>query len=347
MNRTNQTFVFAIFMLLTGLNALAQQQCYDGQACEPDSFYNGACLPLLSPTATGCHSNGAIEEICSVRNNKCPAVPENTCPAAPAIPQQAGCPIALATGDTYISQTDLRIPGIGGGLSVTRTWHSIWSPLESAYRVGMFGPNWRSTYEERIFAGSDGYVKYSRGDGSFWSFGYTGTASDGIGSTYGVASPANDTAILTQGLTNWTLVFKSGEKRVFDSVSGNLLSITDRNGNVTQLTYDASNRLVTVTDPGGRHLYFTYPSTISYFVTGVSSDVGVSLTYSYDNQGRLNKVTKPDQTTLSFQYDSNSLITTVLDTSGKILESHTYDANGRGLTSARAGGVESLTVSYP
>lgn len=340
MNRANQTFVFAIFML-TGLSGMAQQQCNDGQQCEPDSQLNAICVPLLSPTAFSCHSNGAIAEICSVRNNKCAAVPETTCGG------KAGCPIALATGDTYISETDLRIPGIGGGLSLTRTWHSIWSPIETAYRVGMFGPNWRSTYEERIFGGSDGYVKYSRGDGSFWSFGYTGTAPDGIGSTYGVASPANETATLTQGLTNWTLVFKSGEKRVFDSVSGNLLSITDRNGNVTQLTYDASNRLTTVTDPGGRHLYFTYPTTISYFVTGVSSDVGLSLTYSYDNQGRLSKVTNPDQTTVSFQYDSNSFISAVLDSNNKILESHTYDTNGRGLTSARAGGVESLTVSYP
>ena len=57
-------------------------------------------------------------------------------------------------------------------------------------------------------------------------------------------------------------------------------------------------------------------------------------------------VTKPDLTTVSFQYGSNSLISAVLDSSGKVLESHTYDSSGRGLTSSRAGGVEALTVSY-
>lgn len=32
---------------------------------------------------------------------------------------------------------------------------------------------------------------------------------------------------------------------------------------------------------------------------------------------------------------------------GKLLEGHTYDPQGRGLTSTRANGVDSVTVSYP
>lgn len=79
----------------------------------------------------------------------------------------------------------------------------------------------------------------------------------------------------------------------------------------------------------------------------MTSDFGVSLSYAYDQLGRLIKVTKPDTTTVSFQYDNNGYITAVLDNSGKILESHTYDSSGRGLTSSRAGGAEGITVSYP
>jgi YD repeat-containing protein len=55
----------------------------------------------------------------------------------------------------------------------------------------------------------------------------------------------------------------------------------------------------------------------------------------------------PDLSTISFTYNGQSLITAVTDSNGKILESHTYDAKGRGLTGARAGGVEAVTVSYP
>src|SRR5712671_6311033 len=114
----------------------------------------------------------------------------------------------------------------------------------------------------------------------------------------------------------------------------------------SQLSYDGLNRLVTVTDPVSRHLTFTYASNTSFLVTGVSSDVGLSLTYAYDGQNRLSQITKPDQTTLTFQYDSNSMITRVLDSNGRVLESHTYDSNQRGLTSSRAGGVEALSISY-
>jgi YD repeat-containing protein len=86
-------------------------------------------------------------------------------------------------------------------------------------------------------------------------------------------------------------------------------------------------------------------------VTQVTSNpaAGLSLTYTYDTSTppRLVKVTKPDNTFMTFEYASHSLVSAVKDIQGKILESHTYDDFGRGLTSSRAGGVESITVTYP
>ena len=254
-----------------------------------------------------------------------------------------GKPIDLATGDVFIVQNDLRVPGLAGGLSLTRTWNSLWPQAESALQVGLFGLNWRSTYEERVFLDSDGFVKYSRGDGDFWTFVWS------AGTTYSVAAPAKVVATLSldSNYTQWTIAFQNGEKRTFSFLAGSLTSIIDRNGNTTQLTYDSSNRLVTVADPGGRHLYLGYQNNSSYLVTSVTSDVGISLSYAYDSQKRLTQVTQPDLTTLSFTFDSNSRVTAVTDSAGKVLESHTYDSQGRGLTSARANGVEAITVTYP
>ena len=256
-------------------------------------------------------------------------------------PPSGGAPINLLTGNTFIEETDVRIPGLSNGLVLSRTWNSKWPSTQTSSQVGLFGPNWRSTYEERIFLGSDNYIKYARSDGSFWSLA-------GAGTLYPVA-PANVAASLTVdgGYTQWTLTFQNGEKRIFNYLSGWLTAIIDRNGNTTQLTYDSTNRLTTVTDPAGRHLYFGYASGSSFLVTGVTSDLGLTLAYSYDTQGRLIQVTKPDLTTLSFAYDANSRITAVTDANGNILESHTYDSQGRGLTSSRAGGAEAITVSYP
>ncbi len=205
----------------------------------------------------------------------------------------------------------------------------------------MFGNNWRSTYEESVSPDSSGYLAYSRADGAFWMFGSNG------GSTWTLAAPANITASFTNGSTYRTITFQNGEQRRFDNNSGSLIAIIDRNGNATQLSYDGLNRLVMVTDAASRHLYFAYASDSSRLVTAITSDISLSLSYLYDSQGRLIRVTKPDQSTVAYEYDSSSMITAVKDSEGKILESHTYDGHGRGLSSSRANGVDAVTISYP
>ena len=268
-----------------------------------------------------------------------PAAPKETCPTCP----KAGRPISLATGNTFINETDVSLPGLGGGLTLTRTWNSQWPATQLASSIGDFGPNWRSTYEERIFMSGDNYLKYARGDGSFWSFGINPNTGKFV-----VAAPASASATLLQGATSWILIFQNGEQRQFNLTTGVLTAIVDRNGNTTQLTYDPSNRLATITDPASRHLYFNYGTgSLSLLVTSVTSDFGISLSYAYDAQFRLSQVTKPDLTTITFNYNSQSQIASVTDSNGKVLESHTYDSSGRGLTSSRANGVESLTITYP
>ena len=307
----------------------------------PLSFSN------VTPTAVCCNPPGnPFGEMCAARAPSCGPPPNAanevclTCMKA-----LAGHPINLATGNTFVTETDLSVPGLGGGLSLTRTWSSLLPSAQSSYPF-MFGARWRSTYEERlVYVSGDGTIKYLRADGSVWSF---AVVTVGTPNVYQAAAPANDTTTtLTSGTPSWTLAFKNGETRLFDATSGALLSITDRNGNTTQLAYDTSNRLATVTDPAARHLTFNYPIGSTTLVSSVTTDVGISLAYAYDAQGRLTQVTEPDSTTLSFVYDAQNNIITVKDNEGKVLESHTYDASGRGLTSSRANGVDSLTVTYP
>ena len=326
-----------------------------GQNCVSQYQYCALCGDPPIPGAT-CIPEITILEICFAPSPTCAAAaaPYEDCPTCRAAsegqsaPAQGGKPINLATGNTFIMQQDLNVPGLGGGLTQVRTWNSRWPFTQTASQVGMFGPNWRSTYEERVFLGTDNYMKYARSDGSFISFAYLGPAWVMAGGPPG--NPNNNVAEVTnmsQSTANWTITFQNGEQRVFNSVSGSLMSITDRNGNITQLTYDGLNRLVTVTDPASRTITYTYQSPTSYLVTGVSTSVGLSLSYNYDTQGRLSQVTEPDLTTLTFTYNSQSLITSVTDSNGKVLESHTYDSASRGLTSSRALGVESITLTYP
>ncbi len=277
-----------------------------------------------------------------------------TCPPTPCVQCSKGAPspttsepVYLTSGDTYIEDQDVLLPGLGGGLNLHRRWDSLWPTSEIASSIGIFGPNWRSTYEERIFMGSNNWLTYSRGDGGYWAF---GLASDGVMGKFSVAAPANVSATLVANInaSDWVLAFQDGEKRHFNPGTGLLTSIVDRNGNVTQLTYDSSNRLSVVVDPASRHLYFQYGTgALSYLVTSVTSDFGVSLSYSYDTTGRLVQVTKPDLTTVHYTYNSASQITQVTDSNGKVLESHTYDLRGRALTSSRANNVDAVTLTYP
>jgi YD repeat-containing protein len=334
------SLVFGIAILLFFVPvALHAQSCVTSVTCGTYSLWWAACLPALPAGAYNCVNAGPFTASCSV----------NVCvPPCPYCDQTGGQPIHLSTGDTYITQTDVKIPGLGGGLTLSRTWHSV--PFTSRSAGGMFGPGWTSTFDESIFVDSGNFVTQLRGDGGPWYFAFN--TWDGSGNpTFKVGGPASQTASLTQTVMqatpNWTLSFQNGEKRVYDYFSGKLLSITDRNGNATTLTYDASSRLIRVADAASRHLYFSYASPSSYLVTGVTSDFGVTLQYAYDSQGRLVQVTEPDLTTVSFQFDQSSHITAVLDSNGKVLESHTYNTCGQGLSSSRAGGAEEITVSYP
>ena len=324
-----------LLLIMLSVPLLAQSN-----SCQIGILYYFGDTVLPGPAYCG-PGQGPFSFMCYYNTKGC--APPGAAQETPACPQcvLAGKPISLSTGNTFIRQIDIRLAGSGGGLLLTRTWNSLWPSTQSGSKDGMFGSQWRSNYEERVFVGSDGYIKYSRADGSFWSFGY------GSYGSWGVAAPANETSTLTQGSSYWTITFRNGEQRRFDNSSGSLITIIDRNGNTTQLSYDGLNRLTTVTDAALRHLYFQYPDSSTYHVNSVTSDVGHSVSYTYDVQGRLLQVTETDGSILSFEYDANSLISAVKDASGKILEAHTYDSAGRGLSSSRANGVESLTVSYP
>jgi YD repeat-containing protein len=337
--------LFVIGVLIGALSVPTEAQT---NTCILQAQYCGIC----GDPGTGffdCTQEISILDRCNVMNPQCPptASPSETrcplCQAIAALPTiaTAGYPISLADGNTYIQENDLRLPGLGGGLTLIRTWNSLWPSTQTAFQTGIFGPNWRSTFEERVFVGSDNYIKYARSDGTFWSFGYSG-------GTWVIAAPRTAIATLVQGPSYWTLTFKNGEQRLFDNTSGSLIAIIDRDGNTTQLSYNAIGYVSTVTDPAGRTLSFTYGNqSFPGLVTSVTSSAGPSISYSYDSQGRLTQVTEPDSSTFNFQYNTQSLITSVTDSQGVTLESHTYDSDGRGLTSSRANGVEAVSVSYP
>ncbi len=276
--------------------------------------------------------------------------------------KQAGSPISFSNGNVWIEQQDYSLPGLGGGLSLTRTWNSLWSTTNASSftgvgAAGMFGDSWRSTYEERIspLASGSSHKKYWRADGSAWIFQW-----DSINQGYVLTAPVEEHASLTfdSGTNQFTLAFLDGSKRIFFLSSTNnpsnvafLTKVIDRNGNTVTVNLDTSNRITSVTDAAARSLTFSYAGAGKQAQTA-SDATGTIATYSYDSFLRLTQVTYADSSFVHLTYyaSGNPLITSVTDTSGAVLESHTYDVSGgtkRALSSSRANGVDALTVSYP
>jgi RHS repeat-associated protein len=263
----------------------------------------------------------------------------------------AGSPINLTNGNVYIQQRDYALPGLGGGITLDRTWNGLW-PNTSHGNIPtarMFGHSWTSNFEERMVVVDANTVDYWRGDGSKWRF--TALLRVMNLTLYGIAAPSinviNAGMSFDSNTSQYSLTIAHRANRLFDS-AGYPISITDSNGNVTSFTYDAQRRLTQIVDPALRSLTFAYgdPANPNQ-VTSIQDSVGTIATYQYDGSSRLFQVTYADGSFNRFNYDANSLILSVTDTEGKILEAHAYDVYRRGLSSERADGVERLTISYP
>jgi len=268
--------------------------------------------------------------------------PSLPCPP-PGCEAEVGSPINVMNGNVWVSQHDYSLPGLGGGLSLDRTWNSLWATFRGSQPVaGMFGDSWRSTYEESLVSSGSNFIQYFRSNGDAWWF-------QANGSSYQVTNPPNEHVTLAwNGATSqYVMTFADGTQRLFNG-SGYLTAILDRNGNQASVSYDASNRISQVTDAASRTLTFAHANaSFPALATSATDASGTVATYSYDGSGRLSQVLYPDAAQLNFAYDGNNLLTSVTDAQSKVIESHTYDPSRRGLTSQRANGVDLVTVSYP
>jgi YD repeat-containing protein len=144
---------------------------------------------------------------------------------------------------------------------------------------------------------------------------------------------------------------------------GNLLSIIDADGLVTTLSYSTSSTptnvapaaglLLTITDPRGRGLGFTYNSN-SEIATVTQPDGGV-LTYGYSPSGNLTSVTFPDKTTHQYLYNESSLtsgtnlpnaLTGDIDETSVRFTSIGYNAQGQAIMSMLASNIAKTQVAY-
>lgn len=139
------------------------------------------------------------------------------------------------------------------------------------------------------------------------------------------------------GLTIFEASPDAGDTTYWYDAADRLTQKTDGDGQTTQLTYDASDRVLTQTFAGavGETLTFSYDATAGGNhgvgrLTGVT-DASGSTSRAYDAQGRLvqnNRVIQGESYALAYGYDDNGEVTSITLPSGHII---TYARDDDGL----------------
>jgi RHS repeat-associated protein len=244
-----------------------------------------------------------------------------------------GEPINVATGNMWLVQNDYQLPGAGPFIRISRTYNS------TSQQVGLFGHGWSTDYDESVELFDSNNLRLILGSGQAVYFNRSGSGSFAPVQTDFSGSMEQN----TDG--TFTLTHKEGSVHRFSS-AGKLLSITDRNNVQTVLQY-VSGVLASVTDASGRVL--TVTTNGSGRVTSLSDSMGNIANYTYGASQQLLTAEFPDGSKFQFTYGSSAngpVITSVTDALNNVLEAHTYDGQGRAITSERHGGVEKVTLSY-
>lgn len=244
---------------------------------------------------------------------------------------QHGEPVNTATGTFWAAQTDMVLTGRGPAHAVTRTNVSA-----RADQDGPFGYGWSHTYGWRADKTPDGQkLNVTDPDGNVLVI-PRNAANDGWAvparTLLDAADDGAGVKVTTRDRTVYTF-----------AATGELTTITDRNGETLTLAY-TDGRLATVTGQSGNTLTYQWTGT---HVTKVADAAGREVAYTYDTAGNLTGVDLPGQPGWTYTYDTAHRMLTAKDARSATLTNE-YDTTGRVTKqTAPGGGITTYAYSVP
>jgi YD repeat-containing protein len=249
-----------------------------------------------------------------------------------------GKPVNALNGAVWFDQTDVTLPTATGPIAFTRSYASS---LANEGVASSLGAGWTHSYGQALELLPSGALKIRRANGEVAYF-----RDPEADLTYAASFPPWETSwVVREGVgggTTYTRHFREGGQETYDS-AGTLVGLVTAAGNATALAHDASGRLSAI-GSGARSLTLAYDSS-SRLETLVGPD-GVIAWYAYGAGNRLARVTYADGTGYAFTYDSGGRVLNVADLAGAVVETHAYDAQGRGITSEISDGKERLSLAF-
>lgn len=220
-------------------------------------------------------------------------------------------PVVLSTGNYIQNRTDLRLTGKGFPFEFKRFYNSKFSDQTET----PLGFGWTFNYNAHL-RDTTTAVLITQGDGSTWTFfptngGYVGEL--GVFDT-----------LTTNADGVWTLTDKSQTVTRFDGVSGQLLSITDKNLNTLTCTY-VGGTLSAITNSAGRVVAFT-ANTLGC-IASMSNAFGRTIQFQYDANTNLTAVVDANGNTNTYAYDGNHQMTDATNALGIRYIHNEYNTN--------------------
>ncbi|OLT41250.1 hypothetical protein BJF85_24310 [Saccharomonospora sp. CUA-673] len=241
-----------------------------------------------------------------------------------------GDPVDLATGQMFMTQRDLELPGLLS-LSFERTHFS-------GYRVGkFFGRSWASTVDQRIEVEPDA-VYYAAPDGARLKYPRPEPGGDPVvpetGSFWPLTCTAEGAYRIEQPKAGRTLTFLPGTR------IQHLASIQDRNGNRVDVRYDGDVPAELIHSGGYRLGLDSADGLVTrlWLANPAGSPITIA-SYDYNDRRQLVAVYNSSSQAMRFDYDDDGRITQWTDRNDEWYRYH-YDAEGR-VTSSSGSGARS------
>ena len=286
------------------------------------------------------------------KNNGCPA--DGSC---------TGDPINAGTGNMYLQEEDYS----GSRLHFRRYYNS-----DPSVTSDTLGNAWRHTYSRSvIYSSSDPTIaRVLRENGKAITFALSNGQWSG---ELDIQDKLTEQTDASGNPTGWTYV-RAGtlDTEQYDA-TGHLASIVDAHGFQTTLTYSTASTpssiapapgyLLTVTDPFGRSLQFTYTTLPTFlattgFLKTLTTPNGEIHQYAYDagNFGNLASVTYAGVSTArTYVYNESAhtnggsipnALTGLVDENSARYGTFDFDANGYAVGTQHAGGADKFTLAY-
>lgn len=139
----------------------------------------------------------------------------------------------------------------------------------------------------------------------------TGKDEDGLGYTLDIIEKGSDSlCTYTNGddYAKFRITDKS-ETKMYFNCAGNLIQITDTNGNSIKVTYASSpTRIQKITDDAERNYTFNYGNTLNTSLcTSITDPAGREIEFIYSDAFYLMKIVFPDGENISFKYPGGLL----------------------------------------